>query len=189
MIIRERGANPKSSRSESPTFRRYTFLPSIFMTGVHPPSPHSKFPKWQRTGIGFESRRRVTSWLELDLLDMKNKFQIMRGNTVINSIHYVILKPFTAFFINSLKLFISFFFSETRNFWSSFLLPSYLQRQPTYLEQKKEQNGPKATSEKCTCLCFLRGPLRWLTGSKRRDYWLKVSSHKVKCFWKAQVTS
>ena len=33
-----------------------TLLPSIFMTGVHPPSPHPKSPMWQRTDVGFESK-------------------------------------------------------------------------------------------------------------------------------------
>ena len=37
------------------------------MTGVHPPSPHPKSPKWQRTEISFDSTRRVTSWLVLYL--------------------------------------------------------------------------------------------------------------------------
>ena len=26
-----------------------TFLQSIFITGIHPPSPHPKSPMWQRT--------------------------------------------------------------------------------------------------------------------------------------------
>ena len=33
-----------------------TLLPSIFMTGVHPPFPHPKSPIWQRTDVGFESK-------------------------------------------------------------------------------------------------------------------------------------
>ena len=48
-----------------------TLLPSIFMTGVHPPSPHPKFPKWQRTETSLESRRRVTNWLTFNLYKMK----------------------------------------------------------------------------------------------------------------------
>ena len=50
-----------------------TFLPSIFMTGVHPPSPHPKFPMWQKTDNGWESTRRVTIRLILDLLNQKEK--------------------------------------------------------------------------------------------------------------------
>ena len=46
-----------------------TFLPSIFMTGVHPPSPHPKFPMWQKTDNGLESTKRVTTPLILDLLN------------------------------------------------------------------------------------------------------------------------
>ena len=47
-----------------------TLLPSIFMTGVHPPSPHPKFPKWQRTETSLESRRRVTNWVTFNLYKM-----------------------------------------------------------------------------------------------------------------------
>ena len=50
-----------------------TSLPSIFMTGVHPPSPHPKFPMWQKTDNGWESTRRVTTPLILDLLNKKKK--------------------------------------------------------------------------------------------------------------------
>ena len=50
-----------------------TFLPSIFMTGVHPPSPHPKFPMWQKTDNDWESTRRVTTPLTLDLLNQKEK--------------------------------------------------------------------------------------------------------------------
>ena len=50
-----------------------TSLPSIFMTGVHPPSPHPKFPIWQKTDNGWESTRRVTTPLTLDLLNKKKK--------------------------------------------------------------------------------------------------------------------
>ena len=51
-----------------------TSLPSIFMTGVHPPSPHPKFPKWQRTETSLESRRRVANWLTFKLYKMKYHF-------------------------------------------------------------------------------------------------------------------
>ena len=51
-----------------------TLLPSIFMTGVHPPSPHPKFPKWQRTETSLESRRRVTNWVTFNLYKMKSHF-------------------------------------------------------------------------------------------------------------------
>ena len=44
-----------------------TLLPSIFMTGVHPPSPHPKSPMWQRTETGFSLMIRVTNWLTLSL--------------------------------------------------------------------------------------------------------------------------
>ena len=43
------------------------------MTGVHPPSPHPKFPMWQKTDNGFESTRRVTTPLILDRLNNKGK--------------------------------------------------------------------------------------------------------------------
>ena len=57
-----------------------TFLPSIFMTGVHPPSPHPKFPMWQKTDNGWESTRRVTTPLTLDLLNQNEK----KRNTTSN---------------------------------------------------------------------------------------------------------
>ena len=41
------------------------------MTGVHPPSPHPKFPMWQKTDNGWESTKRVTTPLTLDLLNKK----------------------------------------------------------------------------------------------------------------------
>ena len=57
---------------------RLTLLPSVFITGVHPPSPHPKSPIWQRTVIGLESRSNVTSWLAFDLFDTKrNPFGII----------------------------------------------------------------------------------------------------------------
>ena len=45
----------------------HTLLPSIFMTGVHPPSPHPKSPMWQRIWVGFELKIIVTTWFWLDL--------------------------------------------------------------------------------------------------------------------------
>ena len=48
------------------------------MTGVHPPSPHPKFPMWQKTDNGWESTRRVTTPLTLYLL---NKNEKKKGNT------------------------------------------------------------------------------------------------------------
>ena len=51
-----------------------TLLPSIFMTGVHPPSPHPKFPKWQRTETSLESKRRVTNCVTFHLYKMKSHF-------------------------------------------------------------------------------------------------------------------
>ena len=53
------------------TCKYQTLLPSIFMTGVHPPSPHPKSPMWQRTEIGFESTWSVTRRLPLHLLNRK----------------------------------------------------------------------------------------------------------------------
>ena len=53
--------------------RRLTWRLLIFITGVHPPSPHPKFPIWQRTVIGLESRYNVTIWLAFDLFDTKKK--------------------------------------------------------------------------------------------------------------------
>ena len=46
------------------------------MTGVHPPSPHPKFPMWQKTDNGWESTRRVTTPLTLDLLNQNGKKNI-----------------------------------------------------------------------------------------------------------------
>ena len=60
-----------------------TFLPSIFMTGVHPPSPQPKFPMWQKTDNGWESTRRVTTPLTLDLLN-ENEKKKKRKNTTSN---------------------------------------------------------------------------------------------------------
>ena len=51
-------------------FNRYvgsTLLPSIFMTGVHPPAPQPKSPNWHKTEVGLESKVRLTSWLTFDL--------------------------------------------------------------------------------------------------------------------------
>ena len=59
-----------------------TFLPSIFMTGVHPPSPQPKFPMWQKTDNGWESTRRVTTPLTLDLLNQNEKKK--KKNTTSN---------------------------------------------------------------------------------------------------------
>ena len=50
---------------------------TIFMTGVHPPSPHPKFPMWQKTDNGWESTRRVTTPLTLDLSN-----QNLKKNTI-----------------------------------------------------------------------------------------------------------
>ena len=58
-----------------------TSLPSIFMTGVHPPSPHPKFPMWQKTDNGWESTRRVTTPLTLDLLNQNEKKKKKRNTT------------------------------------------------------------------------------------------------------------
>ena len=43
------------------------------MTGVHPPSPHPKFPMGQKTDNGWESTKRVTTPLTLDLLNQIGK--------------------------------------------------------------------------------------------------------------------
>ena len=52
------------------------------MTGVHPPSPHPKFPMWQKTDNGWESTRRVTTPLTLDLLNQNLKKK--KRNTTSN---------------------------------------------------------------------------------------------------------
>ena len=44
-----------------------TLLTSIFITGVHPPSPHPKSPMWQRTETGFSFMIRVVKLLTLSL--------------------------------------------------------------------------------------------------------------------------
>ena len=46
----------------------HTSLPFIFMTGVQPPGPHPKSPIWQRTEVGVELKKSLTSWLRWDLL-------------------------------------------------------------------------------------------------------------------------
>ena len=45
----------------------HTSLPLIFMTGVQPPGPHPKSPIWQRTEVGVELKKSLTSWLRWDL--------------------------------------------------------------------------------------------------------------------------
>ena len=45
----------------------HTSLPFIFMTGVQPPGPHPKSPIWQRTEVGVELKKSLTSWLRWDL--------------------------------------------------------------------------------------------------------------------------
>ena len=49
------------------TILNHTLLPLIFMTGVHPPSPHPKSPIWQRMGSRREPKHRDTNWLTFDL--------------------------------------------------------------------------------------------------------------------------
>ena len=51
----------------------FTLLPSIFKTGVHPPSPHPKSSRWQKMYVGFEPKVRVNAWLTSDLLNQKDK--------------------------------------------------------------------------------------------------------------------
>ena len=58
------------SQTKRQTTEKFTLLPSIFMTGVHPPSPHPKSPMWQRTEINLESRRRVINWVTFNLYKM-----------------------------------------------------------------------------------------------------------------------
>ena len=53
-----------------------TLLPSIFMTGVHPPSPHPKSPMWQRTDVGFESKIIVIICV-LFVLDKEDTFWLI----------------------------------------------------------------------------------------------------------------
>lgn len=52
------------------SIENHTLFPSIFMTGVQPPSPHPKLPMWHKTEVSFESSSRVTSWLPYDLLNI-----------------------------------------------------------------------------------------------------------------------
>ena len=59
-----------------------TLLPSIFMTGVHPPSPHPKSPMWQRTVTGAWPRQSITSWLAFDLLNMRSAYQHKFGSRI-----------------------------------------------------------------------------------------------------------
>lgn len=47
-----------------------TLLPSVFMTGVHPPSPQPKSPMWHKREIGVESMFKVVTWLFLALWDI-----------------------------------------------------------------------------------------------------------------------
>ena len=51
-----------------------TLLPSIFITGVHPPSPHPKSPIWQRTEVVFEPKCKVTNSLAFDLFGEPDQF-------------------------------------------------------------------------------------------------------------------
>ena len=41
------------------------------MTGVQPPGPHPKSPIWQRTEVGVELKKSLTSWLLWDLRKSK----------------------------------------------------------------------------------------------------------------------
>ena len=66
-----------------------TSLPAIFMTGVHPPSPHPKFPMWKKTDKGWESTRRVLTPFSLDLLNQKGK----KKNTTNNENNDGEIKP------------------------------------------------------------------------------------------------
>ena len=51
-----------------------TLLPSIFITGVHPPSPHPKSPIWQRTEVVFAPKCKVTNSLAFDLFGEPDQF-------------------------------------------------------------------------------------------------------------------
>ena len=58
-----------------------TLLTSIFITGVHPPSPHPTSPRWQKTETGVESKLRVKAWLICDLL---NKAEMSKKERMMN---------------------------------------------------------------------------------------------------------
>ena len=68
----------------------HTLLPSIFMTGVHAPSPHPKSPMWHRTVTGFELKWSKTSRLAFSLLNIKNLLEPEMVRTVVamNCFHF-----------------------------------------------------------------------------------------------------
>ena len=49
--------NDKKMVKKTKNKRNNTFLPSIFITGVHPPSPHPKSRMWHRTETDIKSTR------------------------------------------------------------------------------------------------------------------------------------
>ena len=77
-------------KTSSRIFRhmRLTLLPSIFIRGVHPPSPHPKSPIWQRTVIGLDSRSSGTSWLAFDPLGTRKSIldHIIRGGKFLKKL-------------------------------------------------------------------------------------------------------
>ena len=71
-----------------------TLLPLIFITGVHPPSPHPKSPMWQRTVVGCEPRWRVTSLLTFDLLIYKRSRYISNWLSYDANLYHLYLLNF-----------------------------------------------------------------------------------------------
>ena len=71
-----------------------TLLPLIFITGVHPPSPHPKSPMWQRTVVGCKPRWRVTSLLTFDLLIYKRSRYISNWLSYDANLYHLYLLNF-----------------------------------------------------------------------------------------------
>ena len=64
-----------------------TLLPSIFITGVHPPSPHPNSPRWQKTETSVEFKLRVKAWL---ICDLSNKAEISKKERLMNFLDFLI---------------------------------------------------------------------------------------------------
>ena len=65
-----------------------TMLPLIFITSVHVPSPHPTFPTWQKTEIGFESIRSVTTLLTFSLEKKSDWIKLSKGVELVVCIHH-----------------------------------------------------------------------------------------------------
>ena len=57
------------------SFKSLTWFPSIFMTGVHAPSPHPKFPIWQSIDVGVGPKWNLISRLMFKLWNIKNRLE------------------------------------------------------------------------------------------------------------------